>query len=135
MSLRVHSDNTTAVAYINHMGGTKALVCDKEAHSIWCWCEQRNIQLVAVHIPGVENVMANSLSREMNDNTEWQLHPAMFKSLQGLTDPIDVDVFASRLNNQLPCYASSHPDPGASFVDALQHSWAKLHFMLFLPLI
>lgn len=41
--LVIITDNTTSVAYINHMGGTKSSDCNLVAHRIWGWCETRNI--------------------------------------------------------------------------------------------
>lgn len=36
-------DNTTAVAYINAMGGTKSLDCNTMARTIWNWCIELDI--------------------------------------------------------------------------------------------
>ena len=33
--VRIMCDNTTAVSYINNMGGMKSIPCDKLAHEIW----------------------------------------------------------------------------------------------------
>ena len=44
-----------------------------------------------------------------------------------------IDLFASRLNRQLPKYMSWHPDPGSCAVDYLQHSWRSLYGCVFPP--
>ncbi len=41
--IRIRSDNTTAIAYINAMGGIKSQVCNDMAHQIWEWCSKREI--------------------------------------------------------------------------------------------
>lgn len=54
----VQSDNTTAVAYINAIGGIKSMSCDNMATAIWEWRISRTIWLSASHIPGPENTQA-----------------------------------------------------------------------------
>lgn len=36
-------DNTTAISYINKMGGIQFPVLNKIAREIWQWCEKRNL--------------------------------------------------------------------------------------------
>jgi len=62
-------DNTTAVSYINAMGGTHSLECNKIAREIWTGCIQRNIWVTAISLPGKENVDADRESRTFNDDT------------------------------------------------------------------
>lgn len=76
----VRSDNTTAVSYINKQGGTVSRTLCKLALDIWTLCIQRNIFLVATHVPGVQNVLADALSRDHITTHEWSiklkyLHP------------------------------------------------------------
>ena len=54
----VKTDNSTTVAYLTHMGGSKSTSCNKIARDVWLWCKLRNIWLTVTHIPGVENVEA-----------------------------------------------------------------------------
>ncbi|GFN87753.1 hypothetical protein PoB_001425900 [Plakobranchus ocellatus] len=49
-SLRVEMDNTTAVAYINNMGGTHSAACNAITRQILLWCKARGIDfLVKIH--------------------------------------------------------------------------------------
>jgi hypothetical protein len=48
----VRVDNTTAVAYVNHMGGIRSASCNALAKQIWTWCNQHSIWLSAAYIPG-----------------------------------------------------------------------------------
>ena len=59
-------DNTTAVSYINIMGGRSLLciMCNQITLELWVWCAQLGIWLSAVHIPGKQNVLADKESRE-----------------------------------------------------------------------
>ena len=52
-------DNTTAVSYINNMGGTKKL-CNDITREIWEWCFQKEIWLSARHLPGHQNTTADA---------------------------------------------------------------------------
>ena len=45
-------DNTTAVAYLNKMGGCKSMEFDRLAQEIWGWCIQRKIWVSAPHTAG-----------------------------------------------------------------------------------
>ena len=57
----IQSDNTTAVLYINSMGGggVKSENCDDMAFQIWEWCISKQIWLNAQHIPESQNVQEN----------------------------------------------------------------------------
>ncbi|ELR21969.1 uncharacterized protein ACA1_325410 [Acanthamoeba castellanii str. Neff] len=52
----LHCNNVTAVVYIKH------LVMNCMTHKIFDLCEHHNIQLLAIHLPGVENNRADHLS-------------------------------------------------------------------------
>ena len=97
--IRLRIDNTTALAAINHMGTSHSHECNNLSKSIWEWCKTRNIWLSAVHIPGVENVLADAESRKTNINTEWMIDPEVLGSaLDQLNFLPDIDLFASRVN-------------------------------------
>lgn len=63
-------DNTTAVSYINRLGGTKFPCLNDLARQIWQWCESRDLWLSASYIPSKENAGANRESRINNIDTE-----------------------------------------------------------------
>ena len=76
----------------------------------------------AVHIPG--KTVADYISRSLADNTEWQLAPMIFKNtVRTFSFVPELDLFASYLNTQVPCYVSSIPDPNAVANDAFGLSW------------
>ncbi|XP_072048693.1 uncharacterized protein [Amphiura filiformis] len=64
-------------------------------------------------IGGVLNVIADDKSRNFDDHTEWMLNKDMFKQVCDHFGTPEIDIFASRLNAQLPRYVSWKPDPGA----------------------
>ncbi len=126
-------DNTTAVAYINKMGGTKSHDCNHLAKQIWNWCIQRKIWITATHLPGKCNVIADEKSRVFQDHTEWMLNKTVFRQLCDIYGTPEIDLFATRLNTQLPVYISWKPDPGAIGVDAFTQNWASKFFYAFPP--
>lgn len=131
--VRLFIDNTTTVSYINAMGGTKSNLCDEVAKKIWQWCQARNIWVSACHIPGKLNVEADKASRQFNDRTEWMLDKAVFSKITTVFFLPDIDLFASRINRQLPRYGAWHADPEAELVDAFMSNWGDKLIYLFPP--
>ena len=72
VQLRV--DNTVAVSYLNHAGGTRSQTLSDLAIAIWeSMCSQRNIYLSAIHIPGIVNKTPDGLSHQKLESTKWML--------------------------------------------------------------
>ena len=71
--IKIQIDNTTAIAYINNMGGSKSKQLDQLSVRLWEWCISRNIWLSAVHIAGRLNKGTDDKSRVFSDNHEWML--------------------------------------------------------------
>ena len=131
--IKILSDNTTTVSYLNNMGGTHSLACNAIAREVWLWCISREIYLTAAHIPGKENIQADQASRLFNDRTEWKLDKSVFTKLLTVFGKPEIDMFASRLNHQLPSYVAWIPDPDAMAVDAFTQNWAEHHLYIFPP--
>ena len=129
----IQSDNTTAVAYINAMGGIKSIPCNEMAIMIWDWCLNHNIWLSATHIPGSKNIQANKESRALKESTEWSLSLEVFNVIQERWGKFDIDLFASRLNIKVLQYVSWRPDPGAQFINAFLMNWKRYYFYAFPP--
>ena len=86
----------------------------------------------AVHLPGSRNVETDEESRIYGREMELKLDNVVFKAVQaklGVCD--DVNLFASRDNNQLDRYVAWQPDPGAWQIDAFSLDWNEF----FLPII
>ena len=119
-------DNTTAVAYVNKLGGTVSRQLNHIVRELWLWCMNRDITLVAEHLPGVLNSIADEESRVMKDRSDWMLNPQIFHQIQTKWGPLEVDIFASRLTTQLERFFSWRPDPEAEAVDAFNQDWDLL---------
>ena len=102
-----------ALANVKHQGGVKSQECNKVAHDIWLWCEEKHVWLTIAHVPGIQNELADYKSRHFMDNLEWILNDKIFhKAVQVLGRP-EVDLFASLLNRKtdkfVSCPASTPP--------------------------
>ena len=94
----------------------------------------KQVTLKARHIPGRLNVIVDKLSRlGQTIQTEWSLHPEVFKAISSRWHQPQVDLFATRFNNKLPQFVSPGPDPQAWAVDALSPSWENLDPYAFPP--
>ena len=81
ITVSLNMDNTTAVAYVNHQGGTHSPQLLQLALQLWNWCVQRDIVLVAHHAPGKSNSLADRESRVIVDNSDWMLDPSLIRPL------------------------------------------------------
>ncbi|XP_071127737.1 uncharacterized protein [Mytilus edulis] len=97
-------DNTTAIKYLNKMGGRKEEL-NNLAKEIWLWCIHRQIWLSVFHIPGKLNIKADALSRhKSNSDMEWMIIDSIFECIMNKLGPCDIDLFASKHNNRLEQY-------------------------------
>ena len=76
--VKVYCDNSTAVAYINNLGGMVPSL-HAVSKSIWEWCFAHHCMLEAYHIPCCSNLQADSLSRQYKKNLVRKPHPTVFK--------------------------------------------------------
>lgn len=123
LHVRLKMDNTTAIAYINKLGGTHSLVLSNLVADLWIWALNRGMILSAEHLPGKWNVLADLESRQYRDSSDWRLEPSLFRALMTIRGPCQIDLFANRLNTQLPDFFSWRPDPQGLASDAFQQMW------------
>jgi hypothetical protein len=131
----IQTDNTTVVAYINKQGGTRSSTLCAHAIKLIKWCLVRQIVLTAIHIPGLTNIHADSLSRGKSTSpTEWILAPQIAQTIfSRLYLPV-VDLFATFRNKQLPVFCSRIRDNRALCIDALSMDWNGLTAYAFPPI-
>ena len=106
--------------------------CNRLAEEIWIYCTDQKIWLSAVHIPRKNNNTADYMSRLYNENTEWRLAPFVFQKIINLFKvTLEIDLFTSAFNHQVPKYISWNPDQEAFAIDAFSISWANIKFYVF----
>ena len=92
--------------------------------------------LQIAHIKGSFNVIADQLSRDTILSTEWSFQKEDFLRILAQNKNLQVDLFATSLNNQLKTFISPCPDQEAAGVDAMIIPWDKWeHLYLFPPTV
>ena len=124
------TDSTCAKAHKNAMGGVRSSECNDISKKIWAWCIERDIWILAEHIPGSEN-MTDFESRNYKESTEWKLDPNIVSQVFEIWGTPELDMFASRLNTQLNRYAAWHPDPDVEIINAFSCDWSQYYFYAF----
>ena len=133
-SVLVRTDNNTVVAYLNKQGGTRSRTLCLLTRKILQWTFKRHISIQAVYIPGVDNHIADFLSRGCSLPTEWQLNSRIMDQIFLSYGRPQVDLFASALNAQLPLYCSKYRDPRAMATDAFSIPWSSMTAYAFPPI-
>ena len=64
-------------------------------------------------------------ARHFRDASNWRLDQNVFSSLMQIRGPCAIDLFADRLNSQLPQFYSWKPDPLAIATDPLLQDWSR----------
>lgn len=126
-------DNTTAISYINKMGSVKFPNLTALCKKIRQWCEARDLWIFASYVSSKENVDADSESRSISLDTEWELDNKAFNHIVDFFGAPEIDLFASNINSKCPKFVSWHKDPEALAVDAFTINWTDLNFYAFPP--
>lgn len=126
-------DNTTAVSYINRMGGIKYKDLNRITREIWNYCEEKNIYIFASYINTKDNIIADKESRAGQTETEYELSLNYFELICNKFGVPQVDLFATKLNAKCTKYVSWRPDPDSFCVDAFTISWKEFSFYAFPP--
>ena len=95
-SVLVHSDNTTVVAYINKLGGTRSPTLCYLLWELMLWCIDRKILLSARHVPGKLNSITDALSRRKRVlSTGWAIPVKIAHRLFLHWGELTVDLFTT----------------------------------------
>ena len=113
-------DNAVVVSHIIKEGGTKSFRLTCLMIRLLKFCNQKDIKLMPVHLPGSRNIQANALSHVGQTLlTEWVVSSSSVL-LMGNTSDRSVCDFANR---KLPVFASPFLDLGAKYVDGMPVLW------------
>lgn len=85
--------------------------------------------------PWKDNITAEREPGLFSDNKEWMLLTYLVQEIFAKWGEATIDLFASRLNKQVVCYASWKPDTEAIYADAFSISWNDHLFYTFPPFI
>ena len=78
----IQTDNSTCVSYLKRQGGTKVPRLTYLTWNLFHLCVDHNIHLVAVHLAGKLNSLADQLSRATRPVAiEWALNSHVFRAI------------------------------------------------------
>ena len=121
----IRCDNISVVYYINKMGGTHSKKLCLLSVKTWKLFTDHSISCFASHISGINNKMADFLSR-YSFNHEYHLCPKAFKYLLEIIPfSLDIDLFASKSNKKLNSFYSINKDYTALGLDAFNFVWSS----------
>ena len=87
-------------------------------------CDSKAITLVPVHLPGVHNIQADSLSRVCQTlTTEWTMAIESLRPVFAKWGELQIDLFATFANRRLVKFVSPYLDPRAEWTDAMSMPW------------
>lgn len=133
--VQVFPDNTVAVSYLNHQGGTRSLRLLKLTQEILGEAERRIPPISVVHIRGTLNTHADFLSRQPIHQGEWERNSEVFSLVSQHFGRTEIDLFACRKNRKVQKFFSLAREQGSKGVDALAQSWRFGLAYTFPPLV
>jgi hypothetical protein len=126
--LKIHSDNSATVFNIQRKSAARNLY--HSLRDLFNLCANNEISITAVHVKGVENSVADSLSR-LSRSGDYSLKAGVTQQLCAALQvtPV-VDLFATRENAQFPSFVSPMLGDHTLVRDALGITWAaQLNFV------
>ncbi|XP_069830462.1 uncharacterized protein [Dendropsophus ebraccatus] len=112
--VKIQSDNSSVVAYINHQGGTRSRELMRVAHFIFRLVEPHLSSLTALHLKGSENIRPDYLSRHQLNQGEWSLSVQVFQQICARWGHPVIDLFASKANKKDDPQSSQEGQAGQS---------------------
>ena len=91
--LRIMSDNSTAFAHINKQGSTQSTTWNQLTKFIWIVRMEKGTHISAAHIPGKQNILADTASRKFHDASGWMLSKNVFNYLTTCFGVPEIDLF------------------------------------------
>ena len=130
--IQILCDNKTAIAALQR-GSSPHFRLSSLAELIWRRATRLNWTLTVSHIAGRFNILADQLSRNTTLSSEWSIPTRTFKQIRRLAPLLEVDLFATHLNNKLPVFVAPCPDPRAIAVDAISTPWERWNHLYLYP--
>ena len=123
---RVHIDNSTTVAHLRKEGGTRSWPLTRLTFRILKWCDKHGVSPVPVHIAGVRDFLADSLSRRGQlQGSEWALSPHEVDRVFSHVGWPSTDLMTTAANRVVSQFISPIPHPDALGVDVFVPSGRK----------
>lgn len=133
-SVAIMSDNTMTICYISHQGGTVSCSFCKLALQLWDFCLENDTTPTATHVPGVDNSLVDTLSRDLTACHEWELNNLYLDPIFRLWRYPTLDAFALITNTKCSLYCSRGNRVVDSVGDGLIFNWSSHLVYAFQPL-
>nr|XP_006116545.1 uncharacterized protein LOC102444972 [Pelodiscus sinensis] len=105
-TVRIFTDNVAAMYYVNRQGGARSCSLCAEAIRLWNWCIKNGVTITASYLPGISNVIADSLSRRFPVDHEWEMRCRISDLIFHRWHMPRVDLFATAQNAKCPQFCS-----------------------------
>ena len=116
-------DSIVAIKYAK-VAVSRSLNLSRLGAEFFDWKERHQIQASYAHLAGILNVRADELSRVAWSALENKLDSGLFRAMQKEWHAeVEIDLFASRQNRQVPRYFTWDHDWESEGVDSLNHPW------------
>ena len=131
--IKVMSDSTTAIHCINKTVTSHSMECHHQVIKIWEQAIIHKTNLLAVHIPGRLNTLADKKSRSNHVDIEWTLRSKFLDlALEHLCFKPEIDLFAININIQFRKNVAFRHDPAAMHIGSFSIDWwSNLKFYAF----
>jgi hypothetical protein len=128
----IHSDNTNVVFNLRKKKAGWRM--RKRVKKFMDWLKHKRIRIDCEHIPGEENVKADSLSRLIKSGDYSLRRGVLAEAERRLEVQANVDLFAYSMNKQKPLYCTPKRDRNALARDAMSlRNWSELGVCLVHP--
>ena len=138
ISIHLRLDTVVALSYLLKMRGReKSHDMFSGSKGIWDFLSSRKTAITTEHLLRVKNLEADWEPRNRKDTSKWKLCTEVFRMIcQGNETP-DIELFVSRISQQLPQYISWKLDPFGRGQDAVRinRSWTFTDAFLLFALI
>jgi ribonuclease HI len=131
-TIMIRSDNSSVVYDLQRMRAGRSLLLPLKLITNFCY--QRNLHVIAAHIPGVENVAADHLSRLEKSGDYGIKQGVLDKALKTMGVTINIDLFANAQNHKCQRYVSVSKFVGAAERDAFSMEWGSFSPLIHPPI-
>ena len=128
-----HMGYLVAVHCVNKLGSARSLPLPGASERLFVVAASWRLHLSAVHVPGMDNVWADALSRGETSSVEWSLSEDAFGVLVDLYGLPGVALFASQGNHRLPLFVTRLSGTVAGGPDALVLAWIRWKYVYVFP--
>jgi hypothetical protein len=130
--IQLRTDNTTVMYDVNKLRGAATLL--HPLKMIARFLDLHQMQMTTQHIPGVDNGIADSLSR-LARSGDYSLSQGVYeKGIQDLRVRPQIDLFANSANRKCVRYMTLGQDAGAVGRDAFSLDWKGYFFFIHPPI-